>query len=884
MRKKQLYAILLAGAVAATSVPSAAFAAEQQTAETSAELTETVSEEAGAEEVAVPEQPTETPAEPTETPAEPETPAPEQSTETPAEPTETPAEPETPAPEQPTEAPTEPTETPAEPVGDPQETPSEEPSNEPLVDPSADKPEGWTDATDTGVYINFIKEGGTETREYYTSLQSALNAAIGYYQKEDHDKTKAVVVKIEKQFFLSETVKIENGKVNLVATGDVSIGRVDPDPANPNKLLLGDMFAITGSDSELQFSTENGGKLVISGATGNESTQAEGSLIKVENGGSFSMGDGVVLSGNNTSADGAAIQAKKTQNIVLKGGIITGNKGNKGAVYTDRNILVQGNLQIKDNFNSVATNANLYLEQDARMLVTNVLNNSEIHVTVANPADKTVIAEAGIKDTGDKLTEEEFKAIPELLQYDDEKSYSVVLGEDKLTAVLKKVGEEKPDPTPNQPKVTESKITGLEKPLKFFPNKAYKFTVVGAGQENKKPNNGDTRWAPLYWAQKSNPAEKEQHKNWNIKIAQGYRQAKTFNMYVFFRKQSYDATQKKWIDTNTVEYVKTTFKSAAISDDEWNDYIGKFLSYQSGSMKWADHSTVEVKVSTTKNVNWGYDYIEANASNAAIKKKAEAIVLTGTEKANNIIDVGAENVPEKDCLLIVAAKSDNGDFDYVTILLNSKGRPDSSENERKPHKYKVTESKVTGLENPLKFFPRKFYDFQVVGAGQNDKDPVSGDEKWIPLYWSMSVNGSKNTSWRIGSKEKGIRKAETYPLYIFFKKQTFNGKDWVDTDVVEYMKTSFRSAEITDEEWKDYIDDYNASNPDDGLNYDGTSAGSVADLTPTEAASEQDTGSSERTAADTADRTPIGSMSTLAMLSLLAGGYVIVRKRKKEEI
>ena len=196
----------------------------------------------------------------------------------------------------------------------------------------------------------------------------------------------------------------------------------------------------------------------------------------------------------------------------------------------------------------------------------------------------------------------------------------------------------------------------------------------------------------------------------------------------------------------------------------------------------------------------------------------------------------------------------------------------------------MTESKVTGLENPLKFFPRKFYDFQVVGAGQNDKDPVSGDEKWIPLYWSMSVNGSKNTSWRIGSKEKGIRKAETYPLYIFFKKQTFNGKDWVDTDVVEYMKTSFRSAEITDEEWKDYIDDYNASNPDDGLNYDGTSAGSIADLTPTEAASEQDTGSSERTAADTADRTPIGSMSTLAMLSLLAGGYVIVRKRKKEEI
>ena len=81
-------------------------------------------------------------------------------------------------------------------------------------------------------------------------------------------------------------------------------------------------------------------------------------------------------------------------------------------------------------------------------------------------------------------------------------------------------------------------------------------------------------------------------------------------------------------------------------------------------------------------------------------------------------------------------------------------------------------------------------------------------------------------------------------------------------------------------------DEYNNEHPDDGLNYDGagTGAGSVADLTPTEAHLSQDTGSSERNPADPADNTPLGSMSALAALSLLAGGYVIVRKRKKEEI
>ena len=489
------------------------------------------------------------------------------------------------------------------------------------------------------------------------------------------------------------------------------------------------------------------------------------------------------------------------------------------------------------------------------------------------------MARAGKKADGTDVTSEEFKAAVEQLAYDTE-DYSVVLGEDGLSAVLKKKGTET-DECP----VTDSKITGLEKPLKFFPGKAYSFTVIGAGQDNTNPTEGDVRWQPLYWSSKEKPKDEEKQTSWNIQHKKGIKTAGTHKIYVFFKKQIY--SNSKWTDTDTIEYVKTSFQSAKISDEEWNNYVD-FLGYQSNSEKWRDHNTVNVKVSTTRDCKWYYFFVDKGTSKEEIEKKIDKSKATREADKNTSFDVVAKNVPEKDSWLIVAAKAkDNGYIDYLTIKMNMKNRPGQvvpTVTTRAPRKYEVTESKVTGLENPLQFYPRKFYDFQVVGAGQNDTDPVSGDERWIPLYWSMSVNGTKNKSWRIGSQEKGIREAATYPLYIFFQKQTYNGTEWTDTDVIEYMKTSFSSAEISDAEWKDYIDNYNKEHPDDGLNYDGTSGGSVADIKATEAASEKDSDSTSKSAVSTADESPIGTMSVLAAFSLLAGGYVLVRKRKKEDI
>ena len=111
----------------------------------------------------------------------------------------------------------------------------------------------------------------------------------------------------------------------------------------------------------------------------------------------------------------------------------------------------------------------------------------------------------------------------------------------------------------------------------------------------------------------------------------------------------------------------------------------------------------------------------------------------------------------------------------------------------------VKESVVRGLDSPLKFTPNKYYNFTVTGAGTTNSNPGSGDVKWVPVYWSTSPNPTdnrKNTTWRIGS-DKGINKAATYNMYIFFQKYVYQKSEWKKTDEVQSAVYQFRSAALT---------------------------------------------------------------------------------------
>ena len=111
----------------------------------------------------------------------------------------------------------------------------------------------------------------------------------------------------------------------------------------------------------------------------------------------------------------------------------------------------------------------------------------------------------------------------------------------------------------------------------------------------------------------------------------------------------------------------------------------------------------------------------------------------------------------------------------------------------------VKDSFVRGLDSPLKFTPNKYYNFTVTGAGTTNLNPGPGDVKWVPVYWSTSPNPTdnrKNTTWRIGSA-KGINKAATYNMYIFFQKYVYQKSEWKKTDEVQSAVYQFRSAALT---------------------------------------------------------------------------------------
>ena len=108
---------------------------------------------------------------------------------------------------------------------------------------------------------------------------------------------------------------------------------------------------------------------------------------------------------------------------------------------------------------------------------------------------------------------------------------------------------------------------------------------------------------------------------------------------------------------------------------------------------------------------------------------------------------------------------------------------------------------------------------------------------------------------------------------------------------MEYFTKKFTIASYTDEEEQQWLkdngyitDDTDGDSDGDGSGNGSGDGGTDAELTATAAASAKDAGSKSKSAVSTADESPIGTMSVLAALSLLAGGYVVVRKRKKEEI
>lgn len=763
MRRKQLYAIILAGALAASSAPAAVFAAEGDvaaTAETSEE-NPVDGETAAATEAPAEETPADTTAA-TEAPAE-QAPAQEAAaaTEAPAQEA---------APSEQTQQTTE--ETPAV-----QETPAAETSETTETEGETEElaPGETTDQTAISITLKATEEGQEDKVRYFDTLQHAIDAAPEYNAETNRGAT---VIEVSGQIELENTVTVKaNKKVCIRATNAVTISR-------KAGTLTADMFQVSGENAELQFDVKEGAEnasLTVSGSLDEANTQVvDGSIVKVSEKGAFGIGTGVTLKDNNTSADGGAI-TNKDGNVVLYGGTITGNTGVKGGgIYTNTSINVQGTVVVNENKRGTEV-SNICLDGATTMInVTDVLTGSDISFAHLNEADALTVVKAGVNSAGTALTADNFKTVIDAndesnsqIKYENKDAYTLNLAADNLSAVLKKTEPVDPNPNPN-------------------PNP----------DPDSKPDDGK------------------------------------------------DDTKKE-SDSFKSEYKIT---------------------------KWVDYSSLKMQVVSNKNCTAYFTLRKKNNTVSAVNTKtAKKVTLTaGKAQPLNMTLPG-----DSEYMLVgYYVFSDNSNkLESYTIT----GRP---EKVRDPEKHTVDECTVTGLESPLKFYPKMFYEFSATGAGQNsDKTPVTGDEKYVPLYWSTHKNPTakqQNKEWKIGSA-KGISEAGTYTMYVFFQKYTYKSDKWVEGKI-ESKAVQFQAAEITKDEWENYETENNITPVP--YNGDDTGSGDDADaeLTATAEASEKDAGSKSKSAVSTADESPIGTMSALAALSLLAGGYIVVRKRKKEEL
>ena len=202
----------------------------------------------------------------------------------------------------------------------------------------------------------------------------------------------------------------------------------------------------------------------------------------------------------------------------------------------------------------------------------------------------------------------------------------------------------------------------------------------------------------------------------------------------------------------------------------------------------------------------------------------------------------------------------------------------------------INDSVVHGLENRLLLTPGTFYKFSVTGAGTNNTNPGEGDTRWVPVYWRMKTGTTKQKNWQIGAA-KGISDERDIPILIFLQEQKYTNGAWVATgtecSIEATVKTqAYNPSTITvtpggGSGYSGYGgysggSGYYGSGSDD---YSGSTTGDDAVSNPNGEGGT--TGSTTAKGASTGDNTPITSMMMLAMLSMLTGGYVIVRKRKR---
>ena len=435
MRRKQLFAIILAGALAAGSAPAAVFAAESDMAAMSEEgVGNAGSEEAGSEDGSSDaEAPVTDGADAAD--AATDTPAADNTTtdETPA--ADNTGAAETPAAEDPATADT----------TLPEEVQTQEQTGETnaVAEQAAEEKDTQAEE-DTGIVIadadgNPVK-GEDGKVVYYNTLQEAVAAVADYDEAANPDAT---TIQISKPIVLDSTVEISGKKVNIQSTAaDVTITR-----KTEGEAFKGAMFSVKGANSQLQFFADGSGSaaLTISGKfSDDEGEEADGAIVEISDSAVFGLNPGVTLKENSYSSGGSAINSKDAT-VVLVGGSVTGNFGDMGAVYSNKDISIEGDASVDGNDG----NKNIILDGEAKLIVTRDLTGTSSFSHKGEKDGRAVIK------AGEGVTKDVLAAAVKNISYENAEKYELSAASDGLSYSLKEVKKEEPD----KPVTTDYKLS-----------------------------------------------------------------------------------------------------------------------------------------------------------------------------------------------------------------------------------------------------------------------------------------------------------------------------------------------------------------------------------------------------------------------------------------
>ena len=787
-------------------------------------------------------------------------------------------------------------------------------------------------------------EGNVVTDE--AGLVAAINSAANLEDPNNAAEADLTKIVVSGTISITNTITVPAGKgiVILGADENAQINRADG--------FAGDLFAVNGAlYMAKKDATETGsaGTLSVDGSVG-DSTQVAGSLIHVVAGAKFSLTTGIKLINNTTSASGAAV-FNEGGIVQITGGTITGNKSDKGAIYSTGSIFVKKGDGAADTEPAVTGNtmtdgqtpANIVLAgTDGKIVVSGALTSSQIGFSVENAAENYVaVAKA------DDVSDSDFASALTVLasQYEGDKNYKVN-SEGKLVS--------------NRPTVqiteTEWKSGAITATATISSDKAgtYCYAYVKKGEaapsiENstegghvdangtatiKLDNLTDSAIDLYVWVKTDDgavnaepvkttitkaakPVIKAVTSKWasRTQVTVTLNSTKAGTCYYKWVKRDASAKndKKNKVSVSKAGNFNVTLKNldANSAIDLWVWFVDKDGQEVSKQIKlnesrrpkaetqtkaslrcigfsWRDHSSATVNfiigADGTCNYTWkekGSDKDGGSGKISIKKDKSFAIELNNLPDKEIVLYITAKDSKGKDILLQPTINGVVKTAKSFKVPLSESSRPaiPTPTPTNVPNAYipEVTKSRIVGLEDPIQFYPKTFHEFTVIGAGTTNPNPNEGDVKWVPLYWSTVANPTaeqQHKAWKIGSTS-GINKEATYYLYVFFQKQIYIGGQWQETDVKESAVYQFKSATLTP----------SGTPGADGTDGSGGQTGSDPDATVTgeaSATSANGDGTSSRSAVSTADNSPIGTMAALAGASLLAGGYVLIRRRKKE--